>query len=131
MYMRKFTVCLLLSCFFVAASAQKPVRAHYRGGHGCIDKDLVLYADSTFRYEVANAMPFPHTSRTKGTYRLTDTSLTLTTKKRLAFLYFQRKHKYRSHTYRALGYEIRMFPPKAEQGRDSAYIRDYNTLRRY
>jgi hypothetical protein len=118
---------LLLHCF--TGAAQKDTIATYYGGHGCIDKTLYLFSDSTFYFEERSALFIPTSSKKKGAYLFSDSTITLYAFKKLKFIKFKPENKYRENEFRVRNGDILMYSEEAEHGKDSNFIRDYNTMR--
>lgn len=119
---------LLFTLSSLVGNAQKTVLVAYSGGHGCVDKSLVLYTDATYEYEVSTALLFTRTTRMKGNYLVRDNTITLYKRKRLSFLYFTNAKKYSPATFRIKNNNILMYSEKDELSADSNFLKDYNTL---
>jgi hypothetical protein len=109
-------------------AAQKIIKTEYSGGHGCVDKSLILYTDSTFLFESTQALLFVVKSKIKGVYLLEDNAITLYRRKRFYFLHFKPENKYHENTYRIKGNTILMYSVEDENSKDAGFIKAYNTL---
>jgi hypothetical protein len=118
----------LLVCNTQYLVAQKSIKAKYSGGHGCVDKSLILYTDSTFVFEAIQAMLFVTKTKIKGAYLLDDNSITLYRKKRFHFLYIKPENRYHENTYRVRSNDILMYSIEDENSKDADFIKAYNTL---
>ena len=89
---KKLLFTFILSFFSTIIVAQKTIKYEYSGGSHDVNKELLLYTDSTFTFNLEMGFPFGHSRKTKGFYIIEDSLLTLITKKRFAFLY-RKNHK--------------------------------------
>lgn len=113
--------------------SQSAVTAKYSGGHAEFDIYLTLYADSTYLLNHQSGLAVPMSSKRTGTYSITDTSITLTSRKRQRFLLFfsWNTKKYIHTTYRIRGKELLMYSPEQEATADAGFLKDYYTLRKH
>lgn len=116
--------------FCIAASAQKKVVAGYSGGHGCIDKELLLYNDSTYKFTVWSGLFIPMKSKKRGLYLIEEDNIYLFSRKRFHYFFFQEKNKYskRPYEYRIRNKAILMYSENDEESKDSSFIKAYNTM---
>jgi hypothetical protein len=121
-------VSFLFFCFSNNLQAQKTVQSKYYGGHGCIDKSLLLYSDSTFLYEVNSGLFIATSHKKRGAYLMTENSITLYTMKRLHFLIIKPQNKYCENTFRLNGTDILMYSTKDEKDKDASFTKAYNTM---
>ena len=119
---------LLFNLAALFCTAQKVVKFEYSGGHGCIDKSLYLYTDSTFEFITSSALLFSHTSTKRGYYLMNDSSITLFNKKRMAFLAPKYK-RYHYNTFRIRDNDILMYSVQDGLSQDSSFIKAYRTMR--
>jgi hypothetical protein len=123
-----FIICSFLFLSF-SVKAQKDTVATFYGGHGCIDKTLYLFSDSTFYFEERSALFIPTSSKKKGAYLFSDSTITLYAFKKMKFIKFKPENKYRENEFRIRNGNILMYDEEAEQGKDRNFIRDYHTMR--
>jgi hypothetical protein len=132
----KLTPRYLLLIVFIAGAltgfSQPPVTAKYSGGHAEFNIYLTLYADSTYLLEHHGGLMIATRSKRTGTYSITDSSITLTKRKRQRFLLFfsWNTKKYIHTTYRIRGDEILMYSEEQEASENGDFIKAYNTLRK-
>jgi hypothetical protein len=124
----KIVLIALLVCNAKNISAQKTIKAEYIGGHGCVDKSLILYTDSTYVFEATQAMLFVTKTKIKGAYLLDVNSITLYRKKRFHFLYIRPENRYHEDTYRMRNNDILMYSIEDENSKDADFIKAYSTL---
>ena len=112
--------------------SQPAVTAKYTGGHAEFNIYLTLYADSTYLLDHHGGLMFATHSKRTGTYSITDTSITLTRRKRQRFLLFfsWKTKKYIHSTYRIRGDELLMYSREQEASENGDFIKAYNTLRK-
>jgi hypothetical protein len=124
-----FLLLFVLTGNALTAIAQPTVKARYSGGHAEFNIYLTLYSDSTYIFGRHSGLVIPTKSKITGTYSITDTSITLSRRKRQYFLLFfsWKTKKYIHSTYRIQGDKILMYTPEQE-ARDGQMARDYNTL---
>jgi hypothetical protein len=124
----KIILIALLICNTQNISAQKTIKAEYRGGHGCVDKSLILYTDSTYVFVATQAMLFVTKTKIKGAYLLDENHITLYRQKRFHFLYIKLENRYHEDTYRISGNDILMYSEDDENSKDAGFIKAYSTL---
>jgi hypothetical protein len=124
----KIILVILLTFNTKNITAQKTIKAKYIGGHGCVDKSLILYTDSTFLFEATQAMLFVTKTKIKGAYLLDNNSITLYRQKRFHFLYIKLENRYHEDTYRIKGNDILMYSEEEENSKDAGFIKAYNTM---
>ncbi len=124
----KIILITLLVCNTKNVNAQKTIKATYSGGHGCVDKSLILYKDSTFLFEATQAVMFVIKSKSKGVYLLENNAITLYRQKRLHFLIVKPENKYHENTYRIREKNILMYSVEDENSKDVDFIKAYNTM---
>jgi hypothetical protein len=116
---------LFLSIGSFAQNNQKNLVAAYEGGHHA-PKTLLLYSDSSFRYSSSSDIMLI-TKKSKGIFSRTDSSITLYTRKKLAFLKSGMR-KYWPSTWRIRNNKILFYSVKDEQSKDAGFYKAYNTF---
>jgi hypothetical protein len=132
----KITLRYLLLILLIGGSltgfSQPTITAKYSGGHAEFNVYLTLYADATYLLEHHGGLMIATSSKGTGTYSITDTSITLTRRKRQRFLLFfsWKTKKYIHTTYRIRGDKLLMYSEEQEASENGNFIKDYNTLRK-
>jgi len=128
----RYILLIILIGGAVTTFSQPAITAKYSGGHAEFNIYLTLYADSTYLLNHHGGLVVITSTKRTGTYILTDSSITLTRKKRQRFLLFfsWNTKKYIHTTYRIRGDELLMYSEEQEASENGDFIKAYNTLRK-